>query len=82
MNVDSAFAADGRYELAYGGVSVAQKSFLMSDGTEVIGYRTDGIDVTLIVVPANGTDVAGVLDTDLLVPLLNQAHSVAAMKVH
>jgi len=82
MNVDRAFAADGRYKLAYGGVSVAQKSSLMSDGTEIIGYRANGIDVTLIVVPAIGTDVAGVLDTDLLAPLLNQALSVAAIKVH
>jgi hypothetical protein len=82
MSVDSTFAADGRYALAYGGVSVAQKSFLMSDGTEVFGYRTNGIDVTLIVVPTIGTDVAGVLDTDLLTPLLNQVRSVAAIKVH
>jgi hypothetical protein len=82
MDADSAIAADGRYALAYGGVSVAQKSFLMSDGTEVFGYRTNGIDVTLIVVPAIGTDVASVLDTDLLAPLLNQALSFAAIKVH
>jgi hypothetical protein len=82
MNVDGAFVADGRYALAYGGVSVAQKSFLMSDGTEVIGYGTNGIDVTLIVVPASGTDVAGVLDTDLLAPVLDQARSVAAIEVH
>jgi len=54
----------------------------MSDGTEIIGYRTNGIDVTLIVVPANGTDVASVLDTDLLAPIFNQALSVAAIKVH
>lgn len=82
MNVDTAFAADGRYQLAYGGVSVAQKSFLMSDGTEIIGYRTNGIDVTLIVVPAIDIDVASVLDTDLLAPLLNQALSVGAIEVH
>jgi hypothetical protein len=81
MNVDSAFAADGRYALAYGGVSVAQKSFLLSDGTEVIGYGTNGIDVTLIVVPATGTDVVGVLETDLLAPVLDQVHGVAATKV-
>jgi hypothetical protein len=82
MTVDSELAADGRYTLAYGGVSVAQQSILMSDGTEVFGYRTNGIDATLIVVPAIGTDVAGVLDTDLLAPIFNQALSVAAIKVH
>ena len=82
MNVDTALAADGRYKLAYGGVSVAQKSYLMSDGTEIIGYRTNGIDVTLIVVPAIDIDVASVLDTDLLTPLLSQALSVAAVEVH
>ena len=80
--VDSELAADGRYTLAYGGVSVAQQSILMSDGTEVFGYRTNGIDATLIVVPTIDTDVAGVLDTDLLEPIFNQALSVAAIKVH
>ena len=82
MTVDSELAADGRYTLAYGGVSVAQQSILMSDGTEVFGYRTNGIDATLIVVPAIDTDVASVLDTDLLAPIFNQALSVAAIKVH
>jgi hypothetical protein len=82
MNVDRALAADGRYKLGYGGVSVAQNSFLMSDGTEVIGYRANGIDATLIVVPAIGNEVVGVLDTDLLEPIINQALSVAAVIVH
>jgi hypothetical protein len=82
MTVDSELAADGRYTLAYGGMSVAQQSILMSDGTDVYQYRANGIDATLIVVPAIGTDVASVLDTGLLAPIFNQAHSVAAIKVY
>jgi uncharacterized protein (DUF1330 family) len=82
MNVDKEFAADYRYKLAYGGVSVAHPTLLMSDGTEVLLFKANGIDATLIVVPTIGTDVAGVLDTDLLAPIFNQALSVAAIKVH